>query len=111
MRIQRGSGPALCSSLLLSTLVFEPGAEASPADGKATTPEIRYNRDIRPIFSDSCFKCHGPDQKKAGLNLQNRDSALKPLNSGDLAVVPGQSAESVLIQKVASPDESGRMPP
>src|SRR4051812_12306141 len=63
---------------------------ALPAAGSAEP--LRYNRDIRPILSDNCFACHGPDkgQLKAGLRLDVREVALKPAKSGDIAIVPGK---------------------
>jgi hypothetical protein len=73
--------------------------------------QVDFNRDIRPIFSSRCLKCHGPDLKKAGLDLQNRETAFKRLKSGNFAIVPGKSAESALIERVSSPDEDMRMPP
>lgn len=72
--------------------------------------EIRYGRDIRPILANACFKCHGPDLKKGDLDLQTRESALKPLRSGEPALVPGKSGQSLLIEKVLAADEE-RMPP
>lgn len=72
---------------------------------------IDFNRDIRPILSNHCFKCHGPDLKKAGLDLQNRATAFQKLKSGNFAIVPGKSAESEMIERVSSPDEDLRMPP
>src|SRR5437879_4324406 len=78
---------------------------------RSAADEIRFNRDIRPILSNRCFKCHGPDLKKGGLDLQNRDTALKQLKSGGLAIVPGKSAESLLIQRVTAEDMTERMPP
>jgi hypothetical protein len=73
--------------------------------------EIRFNRDIRPILSNRCFKCHGPDLKKAGLDLQTSEGATKELKSGEVAIVPGKSAQSVLLQRVLEADDSKRMPP
>jgi Protein of unknown function (DUF1549)/Protein of unknown function (DUF1553)/Planctomycete cytochrome C len=77
----------------------------------ASTPEVRFNRDIRPILSNRCFKCHGPDLKKGGLNLQNRETALKPRGKRGPAIVPGKAGESRLIERITAKDESERMPP
>jgi mono/diheme cytochrome c family protein len=83
-----------------------------PAQGPLTPPaqEVSFNRDIRPILSSTCFKCHGPDLKKGGLDLQTRETALKPAKSGQPAIVPGKSAESELIRRILSHDEQERMP-
>ena len=53
---------------------------------------VDYQRDVRPILSDRCFKCHGPDEagRKGGLRLDVRDEALKPAKSGEPAIVPRQ---------------------
>jgi hypothetical protein len=84
---------------------------AEGKDVSAPAAGIRFNRDIRPIFSNRCFKCHGPDLKRAGLDLQSRESAIGPVKSGNIPVVPGKSAESQLIERVSSADEDFRMPP
>jgi hypothetical protein len=73
--------------------------------------EVRFSRDIRPILSNRCFKCHGSDLKKGGLDLRNRDVAVQPLKSGSVAIVPGKSAESELILRVTAEESSQRMPP
>jgi hypothetical protein len=78
--------------------------------GSPLLAEVRFNRDIKPILSHHCLKCHGPDLKKAGLNFQNKDTVFKPLKSGDVVVTPGKSADSVLIQRVTATDTE-RMPP
>src|SRR5690606_15880125 len=72
-----------------------------------------FNRDVRPILSDKCYFCHGPDsnQRQAGLRLDVRDSALSELDSGATAIVPGKPAESELIRRVVSTDEFEQMPP
>src|SRR5438445_1627190 len=84
---------------------------AARAESPAANGDIRFNRDIRPMLSENCFKCHGPDLKKAGLNLQSKESAFKELKSGNVPVVPGKSAQSELIRRISSVDENQRMPP
>jgi hypothetical protein len=71
--------------------------------------DIDFDRQIRPILSDNCFACHGPDKarRKAGLRLDIREGALK---SGT-AIVPGKAADSELIDRVSSTDADFRMPP
>ncbi len=72
----------------------------------------RYGRDVRPILSDRCFRCHGPDAgtREAGLRLDVRDDALAARDGG-AAIVPGDPDRSMLLQRVAHPDVSERMPP
>ncbi len=81
----------------------------APAD----TPKdaVHFNRDIRPILSNRCFKCHGPDLKKGGLDLQNREAAIKKLATDSFAIVPGKSGASELMTRISAHDESERMPP
>jgi hypothetical protein len=79
----------------------------------ADTRPVSFDRDIRPILSDNCFVCHGPDDKdrQAGLRLDRRDSSVKPAESGHVAIVPGKPENSELIKRVTSTDDSLRMPP
>ncbi len=74
---------------------------------------LEFNRDIRPILSDKCFGCHGPDSghRKAGLRLDIRDSALKPAKSGDIPLSPGNPSESQVLTRVLSTDKDEIMPP
>ena len=69
--------------------------------------DIDFNRDIRPILSENCFFCHGPDDdhRKAKLRLDTREGALKAV------IVPGQSAESEAYARILSQDEDEQMPP
>jgi hypothetical protein len=78
------------------------------ADGK-----VQFNRDIRPILSDTCFHCHGPDEKerKGGLRLDVRDEALKPGKSGAIAIVPGKPERSELVARIETMDSDDQMPP
>ena len=73
---------------------------------------ISFNRDIRPILSDICFQCHGPDAKsrEADLRLDVRDSAMAD-RGGYAALVPGDPDESELIWLIFSEDSSEQMPP
>lgn len=74
--------------------------------------ELRFNRDIRPILSDHCFHCHGPDAstRKAGLRLDTREGALA-LRRGRAAVVAGHPDRSTLMERVRSDDPEDIMPP
>ncbi|MCI0360331.1 MAG: PSD1 and planctomycete cytochrome C domain-containing protein [Planctomycetaceae bacterium] len=72
-----------------------------------------FNREVRPILSAHCFKCHGPDDKvrEAGLRLDRRDSATAKLESEATAIVPGQPDKSELVRRIFAEDEGERMPP
>ena len=72
-------------------------------DGK-----IDYNRDIRPILSDNCFHCHGPDKnhRKGKLRLDDRDAAV-----AKKAIVPGKPDESELVDRIFTDDADELMPP
>ena len=86
----------LISLLFVSTSIF-----AAPA-------KVKFNRDVRPILSDKCFFCHGPDPKKreADLRLDERDPAVEAK-----AFVPGQAEVSEMIQRILSTDADDHMPP
>ena len=73
---------------------------------------VRFNRDIRPIMSDTCFHCHGfdPKSRKGSLRLDIRDDALKAGKSGAIAIVPGKPDESEVIKRLFTKDEDDVMP-
>ncbi len=81
--------------------------------GQQKEPPIDFNRDVRPILSENCFVCHGPDegQRKAKLRLDTRPGALARLRSGGNAIVPGKADASELVRRILSDDDSERMPP
>jgi hypothetical protein len=81
-------------------------ADEPPKRGKAD--DVSFNRDIRPILSDNCFACHGPDisTRKAKLRLDQREVAIK---AG--AIVPGKADQSEMIRRIFAEDEKERMPP
>src|SRR5882757_4162453 len=84
-------------------------------EGVSKQDRISYNFQVRPILSDKCFNCHGPDANKrqAGLRLDIREEAYKALqdNPGAHAIVPGNPALSELYLRVSSADTAIRMPP
>ena len=86
-------------------------AAALPAAATAAGPD--FNRDIRPILSNRCFKCHGPDEanQEAGLRLDHREAAIQELDSGERAIVPGHADSSELVARIMSDDPDLVMPP
>lgn len=90
------------------TLLASPIASAQPS----AASEIRFNRDIRPILSDNCFHCHGPDSaaRKAKLRL-DRDTGLFGKTANGVAVVPGKPDQSEVYTRITSSDEDELMPP
>lgn len=100
---------------LSAALLAQPqsGSNATASPPVNTAQLIDFNRDIRPILSDKCFACHGPDEKarKAGLRLDRKEDAFKALRDGGYAIVPGKPEESQLFIRLSSPDSKVRMPP
>lgn len=92
--------PAMTAVLVLSGI-------ASASD------RVQYNRQVRPILSAFCWRCHGPDarSRQAELRLDQRGPATEPRASGKHAVIPGDTAQSELIKRIQSTDPSLRMPP
>src|SRR3989442_7978850 len=76
--------------------------------------QLQYNRDIRPILSDRCFKCHGPDKaaRKSGLRLDIAEEAYtERKKSHKHAIVPGKPDQSLVCRKIFSADKDDMMPP
>lgn len=82
------------------------------AAARADETAVDFNREVRPILSDKCFFCHGPDvsSREADLRLDESASALED-RGGYAAVVPGRPEESELLRRILSDDEHERMPP
>ncbi len=74
---------------------------------------IDFNRDVRPILSDNCYKCHGPDEeyREADLRLDTQAGALSDLGEGIFAIVPGDPEASEVMWRVGAEDEEDLMPP
>ena len=88
-------------------------AATAYANEPASSRKIDFNYDIRPILSDKCFNCHGPDprKRKAGLRLDTKDGAFARLKSDGHAIVPGNPDDSELVARITAEDEADRMPP
>jgi hypothetical protein len=110
MRMGRGRAWAALWVLFLGIAAVraaEP-APAAPADGK-----VLFNRDIRPLLSDTCFKCHGFDanKRKADLRLDTPEGASADLGGGYGAIVPGKPDLSEAFRRLTSDDPEDKMPP
>ena len=85
-----------------------------PAESRAESPakRIDFNRDIRPILSNNCYPCHGPDEKKrkADLRLDLRDGLYSD-HDGARPVVGGKPGESELYKRITAQKSRERMPP
>ncbi len=118
----RPESPAMCSDLQptiwarrrcgiagLALFVLAGSLVSASAPGGTRDP-VDFRRDILPILSDNCFRCHGPDSKsrKADLRLDVKESALRKT---DAVILPGKSGESELIHRITSNDPDEVMPP
>lgn len=91
-----------------------PSCGGSSTSGEQVPDIISYNYDVRPILSDKCFKCHGPDagKREAGLRLDLAEEAMKPLQEHPekRAIVPGKPDASELYHRITTNDTSLLMP-
>jgi mono/diheme cytochrome c family protein len=110
-------------SVCLKALFAAAGLVVLSVDGPAApaakpAAAFDFQRDIRPILSDKCFACHGPDDKErkggkkgVGLRLDTAEGITVDLGDGRRAVVPGQPQKSLLLQRVITTDPDDLMPP
>jgi len=89
-----------CVAALAVTVILTTAVDAQDS--------IQFNRDIRPIFMDTCLTCHGPDSaaRKADLRMDKRDAAIE-----HGAISPGKPDESEMIRRILSEDPEEIMPP
>ena len=99
-------GLAFC---LATAVLCAPKASEAAPPVEPTTKAVDFNRDIRPILSDNCFFCHGPDEKQrmAGLRLDTKEGAF----AKDGVLIPGDSAKSRLFRRVSAHQPAAKMPP
>src|SRR5882672_9336942 len=105
-------------AIILSGIIFYVSScfRNNKNENAESLPEtVSYNFNIRPILSDKCFKCHGPDanHREAHLRLDIADSAYAELKEmkGAFAIVPGKPDRSELLRRVTSSDAGYQMPP
>ena len=105
-----GCSTALIRVVLLVVLLC---AEAGHTRQTLAMDDINFNRDIKPILSDNCFTCHGPDehQRAASLRLDQFAGATVSAESGAAAIVPGKPDQSELIARITTTDADLHMPP
>jgi hypothetical protein len=78
----------------------------------AAQPRVEFNRDVRPILSDKCFACHGPDAKTKGIPLRlDIEAEAKADRRGRVAFRPGKPDESEILRRIRATQPARRMPP
>src|SRR5262245_6829826 len=99
--------PALVvlTAALVGVLAFAAGPPASPLPAPAPI-RVDFTRDVQPILSAHCLRCHGPDKQKGDLRLDQPQSARR-----NGSILPGDSRKSPLIHRVAGIGDAKRMPP
>ena len=105
-------GYSLTGAMLLSCSNTTEIPQAVQAAVEKLPESVDYNLHVKPIISDRCFKCHGPDKTKieAGLQLASFDGATKTLKSGAVGIAPGNISKSELVKRILSHDPEEVMP-
>jgi hypothetical protein len=103
--------PKQLTRLAVTTVLAVAAAQCQTAP--AAAPHIDFDRQVRPILSDKCYACHGPDEKvrMAKLRFDMKDGGAFAEHNGYTIVKPGDSANSRLYQRVSSDKKSFQMPP
>jgi hypothetical protein len=103
------------TSLSLTACVLLTFAARAAAGAGDSSGRVRFNRDVRPILSDTCFKCHGFDKaaRKADLRLDLRDEAVVPRHGDNhqVPIVPGDPKNSTIWQRISAQNPEDLMPP
>ena len=109
--VAHGSGWSVRTIIVLFACLNSGEPLAVVAETTAV-PTVQYNRDVRPILSDKCFHCHGPDSgaRQADLRLDEHGAATAD-RGGHRAILPGEPVRSELVRRVSSKNDDERMPP
>jgi len=101
----------LAISLLGAVAADKKAVDVSKLPPTSDAKDLTYEKDIKPIFEKTCFKCHGPEKQKGKLRVDSLQAALKGSENGKV-VEPGNSAKSVLVHNISRiGDEDDWMPP
>jgi hypothetical protein len=113
IRFRRHGRVATAGWGAMMSLAWLAALPCNAAAGEKAAAPLDFTRDIRPILSDNCFACHGPDdnKRKAKLRFDRREDALKPAKSGEFAIVPGAPEKSQMVARITTADEDDMMPP
>ena len=96
-------------ALFASSLASFPASAQTPVPPAATVT-VDYDKDVKPLFAQHCYSCHGPQAQQSGLRLDLRQNALRGGDYGPV-IVAGKSAESKLIRRLVDGDGGMQMPP
>lgn len=97
--------------VVVATATLFASGQPSVCAADAPASGVSFSRDIRPLLTEHCVRCHGPDTAEAGLDLTDRGSATGERHGGGRAIVPGDAASSHLLTRITSTDPDLRMPP
>ena len=111
-KVRRNTLQKHLRKLLIAMFALGQAAFANTALGQEPPVDIEFNADIRPILSDKCFHCHGPDAetREANLRFDTADGLRKDLG-GYFAVVPGNPEDSEIYKRIIHTNPEDRMPP
>jgi hypothetical protein len=104
---------SICKKLLISGALVTGCAVQVSAQTTTNSGHIDFDRDIRPILSDKCFVCHGPDaaNNKSKLRFDTEAHAFADLGNGRRAIVHGDPKQSQLVRRISAENAALRMPP
>ena len=107
----QGHGLFYGAALFILLLAMVTRSRAATTNASPSAPD--FNLVIRPILTENCFKCHGPDEaaRKANLRFDVRTEVFRPAKSGRVAIAPGQPESSEMIARVSATQADKRMPP
>ncbi len=98
--------------MTVAGILLGSGCLTLPLPAQQAAAKVDFQREVRPILSDACFHCHGPDKetRMTGLRLDTREGAFSPRKNGT-PIIPGKPADSLLYQRIIEEKVGRRMPP